>query len=70
MGFMAKKSGTTHQGKMKTKVVSFRIAEDLHDVLERHAAKHRDESGVPLNASGLARRLVMAAIPALEKEPK
>ena len=63
---MAKKHEPERPAKTGTKVISFRIATDLHATLEEHAGSLRDETGVPLNASGLARRLVIAAIPALD----
>lgn len=61
---MAKKStGSTKAAKgTKTEVVSFRLAPDLYKILEDRAKGERDESGMPLNVSGMARRLVIAAI--------
>ncbi len=67
---MAKKHESRKSVKTETKVVSFRLAADLHAILEENAAKLRDEAGVPLNASGLARRMVIAAIPTLGKRDR
>ncbi len=68
---MAKKpTSKASTPKTDTKVVSFRLAADLHALLEQHAEGLRDETGTPLNASGLARRLVIAGIPTLGKPSK
>jgi hypothetical protein len=48
--------------KQTTGVISFRLASDFITLLEREGAKQRDETGLPLNASGMARRLVLAAL--------
>ncbi len=63
---MAKKS-PQRAPKTETRVISFRIAPDLYAQLETHASKLKDEAGMPLNASGLARRLVIAGMPSLRK---
>lgn len=57
MGMAQKKSA-----KSETKVVSFRLAADLHKILEDMAKGEREESGLPLNTSGMARRLVISAL--------
>ena len=50
------------KGKTQTKVISFRIADELYQLLEAQASDLKDETGNPLNASGLARRIVISAI--------
>ena len=66
---MAKKmtSSTKSTQGTKTEVISFRLAPDLYKILEAFAKGERDESGMPLNASGMARRLVIAALDEKER---
>ena len=46
----------------RTVVVSFRIAESLHQELTKLAQGKTDEAGLELTPSGMARRLVVEAI--------
>jgi hypothetical protein len=60
---MAKDKPTKKDSKSeKTVVVSFRIAESLHQELAKLAQGKTDEAGLELTPSGMARRLVVEAL--------
>lgn len=67
---MAKKSNEKTSKVETTRVVSFRIVVELYDILEKQGSELRDETGLPLNASGMARRLVLNALKTRPKGSK
>lgn len=60
---MAKENPSKKDAKSeKTVVVSFRIAESLHQELAKLTQGQTDEAGLELTPAGMARRLVIKAI--------
>lgn len=53
--------------KEDTKIISFRVSKMLYEVLEKYGRGEKDETGLPLNASTAARRLMLIGLKEKDK---